>query len=61
MNVHCETCCYWNPKEERGYTGQCRRNPPGLILTVNGLRAMYPITHVSDWCGEHAVEVKDVR
>lgn len=47
----CQTCIYWMAV---GTFGQCRRNPPAIILTPEGARARWPQTNQTDWCGEHA-------
>jgi hypothetical protein len=54
----CETCVYWLPSAGDGRPqplfGQCRRQPPTLVLTPEGARARWPSTSRLDWCGEHA-------
>lgn len=70
--ISCQSCAFWVPPKERGFTsygfagdqrpdlGQCRRMPPQNFLTDKGLRAFWPLTLASHWCGEHAVQDKVV-
>lgn len=55
QKLRCATCVFWveQPKVERS-NGQCRRYPPAVMRTDQGLRSMWPLTHADEWCGEHA-------
>lgn len=61
LRTCCETCHYWVPQTEDGRggrqalgLGQCRRQPPQVMLTPAGARALWRIVNRTDWCGEHA-------
>jgi hypothetical protein len=53
----CETCGYWSlgapglPAD----IGVCRRHPPTIHQTQNGLTPLQPFTGPKDWCGDHDV------
>ena len=65
----CEDCKYWDlldehPWEPEGVKfnpirkGICRRYPPTVISTLNGLgesikKSEYVIVFATDWCGEY--------
>ena len=58
MRTTCETCVFWQPQTAAAGTltgfGQCRRQPPAIVLTPQGSRAMWPSVNRGEWCGEHA-------
>lgn len=70
-NVYCSNCHYWeNLHSERAKDqGVCRRHAPvhqwryavDLIDAALGNVKMFnqPITHISDWCGEHVPQWKN--
>lgn len=56
----CETCRYWNgmkavEAEPYPVSGQCRRRSP---VATGGMmspeKTIWPVTSISDWCGEHS-------
>ena len=59
--MRCQTCIWFVPKAIYGPTGplpntdigRCRRHAP----TMGG----YPVTYVSDWCGDHRVDENKVQ
>lgn len=62
----CLTCRWWDNFESRGITAECRRFPPGGghwrpdDHQMNFVRANWPETMNSDWCGEHSAALVDL-
>lgn len=60
--IACATCVYWvsTPNGIRAPNnepmGQCRRLPPTVQRTDQGIRSMFPLTLATWWWGEHAYE-----
>lgn len=62
--VFCETCAFFRPERSQGFTGRCRARPPVPVFMPESdgkpkVRSMWPIVRSDDWCGEHALDVKD--
>lgn len=58
MGILCESCKHWNDIRAGNRIGECRKNPPQVIVTSgSGLHAKeqicskFPIMSASDWCG----------
>lgn len=50
----CGNCAYLKSTSDDG--GECRRNPPQLVMSATGLTAAFPGVRKADiWCGEWKV------
>jgi len=54
-DAHCQTCALYSPNPYKPGIGQCRAHAPVLMMTEQGQRTMWPLTHGDSWCGDHAV------
>ena len=57
-NVACEQCIYWERLDASAVAedyGFCRRYaPPAVTISKAAeFEARWPLTHESEWCGEH--------
>ncbi len=50
MSESCKSCKFFQPTYE---SGRCRRNPPAVIATSNGVDYVHPVRSATDWCGEY--------
>jgi hypothetical protein len=48
----CGGCRFWRQLLDDPYHGSCRRRSPLLNWLREEMRANWPITHHSDWCGD---------
>ncbi len=52
----CESCVFWDPKDD-GKMGFCRRNAPqSIVFQVDGetrFETRFPETAAKEWCGEY--------
>ena len=49
----CGTCRYFVVSEKFSKAGDCRRNPPQLVVTANGVSGAFPgVDKDRIWCGE---------
>jgi len=54
----CETCAYWESDEAEESIGECRRNPPQVIILPDedGTPtpvSIFPAAEADQWCGEY--------
>ena len=53
----CDRCRYWEHHidDQLGAYGFCRRHAPRAVTISKAaeFEARWPITHESEWCGEH--------
>ena len=53
----CAICRFWEPLEDNGFQGQCRRHAPEPQVTDSvHVLAVWPVTNAQDWCGEFVPE-----
>ena len=55
----CKACLYFKRIDARGQSGQCRRNPPVVVVLSHpgrgpGAVTRWPDVEESDGCGEHS-------
>ena len=52
--MSCEACVFFHLVS--GREGQCRINPPQVLVTHHGVRSRWPTVDANDWCGECLTE-----
>ena len=68
----CATCRYFSTTKTGGEVGACRARPPTLVLVgmaqhpvtqrpVPVTNSFWPQVQASEWCGEHAVQLRSVN
>lgn len=50
MRVTCEKCTFFKTRQGKGKVGECRLNPPVILL--GSPIAEFPIVNLTDWCGK---------
>jgi len=50
----CSNCLYWLP--DAPGSGYCRRHSPIPFNATNALGAIWPLTHETDYCGDHELK-----
>jgi hypothetical protein len=56
MRTKCETCRFWDRRDE-SRAGHCRVESPTLLPNSSAM-GHWPVTNESDWCGEAEPEVE---
>jgi hypothetical protein len=54
MSGHCGSCRHAEPTEQAEGLLVCRRYPPQIIVTPDGIAQAQPAVSEADTCGEHA-------
>ena len=61
--MKCETCRYWVRSEPEIRLGMCHLDPPIVVYVTDSsrMRTVWPITKISEWCGQHEVQAPHAR
>jgi hypothetical protein len=57
-DISCSICVFWNQDEENPEVGECRRNPPAVVVVHDEEctlvpTSLFPVTADAEWCGEY--------
>jgi hypothetical protein len=48
IRPRCDSCAHFE-----ALTGECRAEPPKMIMTQQGPGGLWPPTRADKWCGKH--------
>lgn len=64
LGISCRDCVWFTPGQTQTATagmGQCRRNPPQLLIGERGIKSFWPLVHGDHgFCGEHTTATEVV-